>query len=114
MSSLLSIVSHKRIWLVYCLDKNTEIQTPTGIKKLCDLKKTDLVYSWDFKENKRVVALANKLPSSKKKVYKITMEDGRIVRCSGDHRWWAYTDNGLEVIKTKDLNKKTHSLCTYD
>jgi hypothetical protein len=64
----------------YCLDLKTQVQTPQGMKKLSNIQVGDLVLS-----NTGYNQVLNVFPKSKKKSYKITLEDGKEIICSEEH-----------------------------
>jgi hypothetical protein len=64
----------------YCLDLKTQVQTPQGMKELSNIQVGDLVLS-----NTGYNEVLNVFPKSKKKSYKITLEDGKEIICSGEH-----------------------------
>ncbi len=64
----------------YCLDLKTQVQTPQGMKELSNIQVGDLVIS-----NTGYNQVLNVFPKSKKKSYKITLEDGKEIICSEEH-----------------------------
>jgi replicative DNA helicase len=76
----------------YCLDLKTQVQTPQGMKELSNIKVGDLVLS-----NTGYNQVLNVFPKSKKKSYKITLEDGKEIICSEEHLF--PTQNGEVNIK---------------
>ena len=64
----------------YCLDLKTQVQTPQGMKELSNIQVGDLVLS-----NTGYNQVLNVFPKSKKKSYKITLEDGKEIICSEEH-----------------------------
>lgn len=64
----------------YCLDLKTQVQTPQGMKEISNIQAGDLVLS-DTGYNE----VLNVFPKSKKKSYKITLEDGKEIICSEEH-----------------------------
>lgn len=108
LSELILIARHKNLSILFisqnCLPSNQKILTPKGIKKLEELKVKDLVYAYDFNKNRIVPAIAKKSPKINKKIVKIHLEDGRILKSSEDHKWIVYDKNGMSEKKAKDLN----------
>jgi len=109
LSELILIARHKNLNILFisqnCLPETQKILTPGGIKSLGELKVEDLVYSFDFDKNKLVPAIAKKSSGINKKIVKIYLEDGRILKSSEDHKWIVYNKDGLSEKKAKDLNK---------
>ena len=84
----------------YCLDLKTQVQTPQGMKELSNIQVGDLVLS-----NTGYNEVLNVFPKSKKKSYKITLEDGKEIICSEEHLF--PTQNGEVNIKG-GLNEGMH------
>jgi hypothetical protein len=76
----------------YCLDLKTQVQTPQGMKEISNIQVGDLVLS-----NNGYNEVLNVFPKSKKKSYKITLEDGKEIICSKEHLF--PTQNGDVNIK---------------
>ncbi len=76
----------------YCLDLKTQVQTPQGLKELSNIQVGDLVLS-----NTGYNEVLNVFPKSKKKSYKITLEDGKEIICSEEHLF--PTQNGEVNIR---------------
>ncbi len=76
----------------YCLDLKTQVQTPQGMKELSNIQVGDLVLS-----NTGYNEVLNVFPKSKKKSYKITLDDGKEIICSEEHLF--PTQNGEVNIK---------------
>ncbi len=64
----------------YCLDLKTQVQTPQGLKDIFNIQVGDMVLS-----NTGYNEVLNVFPKSKKKSYKITLEDGKEIICSEEH-----------------------------
>lgn len=106
----------KIIFLDECLDEKTlvlvlrngeEVKIP--IKDLNE--HNDLVKSWNVKKNKfqwRTFYLWNK---GEQDSYEIELENGEVVICTPDHKWYVEDDNGNTiVVKTTELGKYNHIL----
>ena len=76
----------------YCLDLKTQVQTPQGLKDISNIQVGDLVLS-----NTGYNQVLNVFPKTKKKSYKITLEDGKEIICSEEHLF--PTENGELNIK---------------
>ena len=86
----------------YCLDLKTQVQTQQGMKELSNIQVGDLVLS-----NTGYNEVLNVFPKSKKKSYKITLEDGKEIICSEEHLF--PTQNGEMNIK----GGLKESMCLY-
>lgn len=76
----------------YCLDLKTQVQTQQGLKDISNIQVGDLVLS-----NNGYNEVLNVFPKTKKKSYKITLEDGKEIICSEEHLF--PTENGELNIK---------------
>jgi len=76
----------------YCLDLKTQVQTPQGLKDISNIQVGDLVLS-----NTGYNEVLDVFPKTKKKSYKITLEDGKEIICSEEHLF--PTENGELNIK---------------
>lgn len=76
----------------YCLDLKTKVQTPQRLKDISNIQVGDLVLS-----NTGYNEVLNVFPKTKKKSYKITLEDGKEIICSEEHLF--PTENGELNIK---------------
>ena len=110
---VLSRLKNTQYRLGLCLDENTLINTPNGKKQLKQLKRGDIVKSFNFKtkeiEHKKITTVW----STEKEQYiiKINTPSGpRKIICSGDHKILV---NG-KFRKAKDLNNGETVLITGD
>ena len=81
-----------------CLDGNSKISYSYGYtRKLKDIKNTKLIWAYD--NNRQVISNGNGLKyNGKREVVKITLIDGRTIRCTPDHK--IMTENGwIEASK---------------
>lgn len=79
---------------------NTNIPTPSGIKKLGDLKVGDFVFDRLGKPTK----VLGVFPQGVLDVYRVELVDGRITYCNNEHLWSYYNDdNKLETATTQVL-----------
>ena len=76
----------------YCLDLKTQVQTQQGLKDISNIQVGDLVLSSNGYNE-----VMNAFPKTKKKSYKITLEDGKEIICSEEHLF--PTENGEFNIK---------------
>ena len=79
-----------------CVSGKTLIRTPSGDKKITDIKVGDLVLSYNTKtgefENKKVLeTFVNHPSSNSSKMYRIELENGRTLELTGNHP--VYTTN---------------------
>jgi replicative DNA helicase len=76
----------------YCLDLKTQVQTQQGLKDISNIQVGDLVLS-----NNGYNKVLNVFPKTKKKSYRITLEDGKEIICSEEHLF--PTENGELNVK---------------
>ena len=109
------IVSEDRYIILYggrgCFAKKTKIQTPNGLKKICNVKENDLVYSVNTEtkaiEQKKVLNVFKY--ENKDKCIRINY-DNKIIICTLDHRFYykgefveiakILKENGINIIQT--------------
>lgn len=106
----------KVVILDECLDENTLV---TVLRKGCEQKiaikdldeKSDLVKSYNMDNNQiqwRPFYLWDK---GSQEVYEIELDNGEIVVCTEDHKWYVEDDMGNTiVVKARDLEKYNHIL----
>lgn len=85
-----------------CLDGDSNISLPYGFtRKLKDL--TDTNFLWSYENNTQIISHGNGVKyNGKKEVIKLTLLDGRTLRCTSDHKIMT-TDGWIEAGKL--LNK---------
>jgi replicative DNA helicase len=76
----------------FCLDLKTQVQTQQGLKDISNIQVGDFVLS-----NTGYNEVLNIFSKTKKKSYKITLEDGKEIICSEEHLF--PTENGEMNIK---------------
>ena len=76
----------------FCLDLKTQVQTQQGLKDISNIQVGDLVLS-----NNGYNEVLNVFHKTKKKSYRITLEDGKEIICSEEHLF--PTENGEMNIK---------------
>ena len=76
----------------FCLDLKTQVQTLQGLKDISNIQVGDFVLS-----NTGYNEVMNVFPKTKKKSYRITLEDGKEIICSEEHLF--PTENGELNIK---------------
>ena len=85
-----------------CFTKDQKVVTNKGSKEISLLNEGDLVLSYNhdkgINEFRKVVnTMVNK--NTPDKIYKITMKDGSIIKCTENHRFF----NGVSYVKIKEL-----------
>ena len=106
----------KVVMLDECLDENTLVsvlrngeQTKIPIRDLDE--HNDLVKSWNVEKNEVQWRPFYHWDKGEQDVYEIELENGEIVVCTDDHKWYVKdTDGNLKVVKTLDLHKYQHIL----
>jgi len=106
----------KVVMLDECLDENTLVsvlrngeQTKIPIRDLDE--HNDLVKSWNVEKNEVQWRPFYHWDKGEQDVYEIELENGEIVICTDDHKWYVKdVDGNLKVIKTRDLHKYQHIL----
>lgn len=78
---------------------DTLIPTPTGIKKVSEIKIGDKIYD---KDKNLTEVLDIHQASRKDKLYKITLENGEVFKASGPHEWVVHNNKGLLSSVTTD------------
>jgi len=106
----------KIIVLDECLDENTLV---TILRDGDDIKvpikdvdeHNDLVKSYNVDNDKIEYRPFYLWDKGKQDVYEIELENGEVVVCTGDHKWYVEEPDGnVEVVKTIDLHKYNHIL----
>ena len=82
--------------------KTTPIITPTGYRKMGDLKVGDDVIARNGKPTK----VNGVFPQGKKDIYDITFDDGSSTDCGAEHLWKVNSESGWEVLEAKELIKR--------
>ena len=84
------------------IPNNTTIPTPTGDRKVGDIRPGDLLFGRNGQPTKVLQIHPQK---EKKEIYKVYFEDGRIAECCKDHLWEVYySDNGYMNHDSLDTN----------
>lgn len=83
-----------------------KIPTPTGFKRLGDLKLNDKIY--DRLGN--LTTITAFYPQGEKEVYKVELIDGRVIECADEHLWTVKTDNNeIKTFNTDYLYKEQYA-----
>lgn len=105
------------------LDVDTPIPTPSGFKKMGDIKVGDEIFGRDGKTYN--VTFATEYQHNRT-CYKIMFDDYTSVIADAEHIWTVFGDNGIEIdLTTQEIidsklryyiknTHKTHFLCDYD
>lgn len=78
---------------------DTLIPTPTGMKKVSEIKIGDKIYD---KDKNLTEVLDIHQASRKDKLYRITLENGEVFKASGPHEWVVHNNKGLLSSVTTD------------
>lgn len=78
---------------------DTLIPTPTGMKRVGEIKIGDKIYD---KDKNLTEVLDIHQASRKDKLYKITLENGEVFKASGPHEWVVHNNKGLLSSVTTD------------
>lgn len=78
---------------------DTLIPTPTGMKRVGEIKIGDNIYD---KDKNLTEVLDIHQASKKDKLYKITLENGEVFKASGPHEWVVHNNKGLLSSVTTD------------
>lgn len=84
--------------------KDTDIPTPTGWKKLGDIKVGDYVFDRHGKET----LVSGVFEQGKQRAYKVVLRDGRSTICAGEHLWSYYPPSG--VLQNKFVTETLNSM----
>lgn len=90
------------------LTVDTPMPTPSGTRKMGDLKVGDLVWGSDGNPTE----VLGVFPQGREAVVKVTFSDGQEVRCSRNHLWTVYNQNmlvetyGPITLSVEDLLKR--------
>ncbi|MFH1500509.1 MAG: Hint domain-containing protein [archaeon] len=111
LSELMTIARHKGLSLIIitqsCMPLKTKIITEKGVQSLGKLKMGDKVLSYNIKkrrlEFKKVFAIS---PIKKQRVIEIQTQDGKIIKCSPEHKLIVKKEEKLIKKKAKDLTEK--------
>lgn len=83
-----------------CFVADTKIQTQDGESSISDIKKGDIVYSYNEKTKKKELKkVTNTFIYDNKKLYSIKLKNGTNIKVTGNHKFY---HNGCWV-KIKDL-----------
>lgn len=89
-----------------CLAYSTRLLgTSDSIKN--SFKRSRFVQTWsfDFNEKKIVKSQSEMIPSGKKQILKIILDDGRVVNATEEHKFFVKRDDVIIEIEVKDLKE---------
>lgn len=89
-----------------CLSGDTIIQTKNGKIKLEDIKcNTVFVHAYDFKNKKHKYRKSKIFKTGKKQIYKVTLDDGNIIKATLEHKFFVINkDNQVVEKQLKDIS----------
>ena len=96
-----------------CFEENTEVLTIDGVKKIKDITTEDFVLTYDEASSEyRWVnpKFAGETPTASKQKIELTMENGKVIRCTSDHKFFT-TNRGW--VEAQDLTEDD-DIQTYD
>lgn len=82
----------------HCLTGETEVETLFGKRKIKNLV-GKVGFAWSYKNGKRILRpfFGVRMTQKKQQIYRITCENGKTIRCTGEHR--ILTENGWKKAK---------------
>jgi DNA-directed RNA polymerase beta subunit/intein/homing endonuclease len=89
----------------HCLRGDTLVTMPSGLARRIDSMNQEgggLVWGWNGKGMVPAHQVAME-PKGKREIVRLTLEDGRTIHCTPDHRFLIKTATGYEWIEAKDL-----------
>jgi DNA polymerase III delta prime subunit len=105
----------KVVLLDECLDEETTVVVlRNGIESLIKIKdlddKNDLVKSYNTKENRIEWKSFTLFDKEIQETMEIEFENGEVVVCTPDHKWYVDNNGTTEIVKAVDLHKYNHIL----
>lgn len=77
-------------------------------------EETDKILSFNIDTNIEEISDFKKKNNGLRKIFKIELENGQIIECTGNHKWYVQNSNGeIEVVMTIDLHKYNHILSPF-
>ena len=109
-----------RKWKIVILDECLEAGTLVTVLRagaevklpIEDLDESnDLVKSFNIKTNTIEWQPFYLWDKGEQEIWEIELENGEVVKCTEDHKWFVYDDDeNVKIVKTKDLYKYNHIL----
>lgn len=97
-----------------CLKYNTRIKTNDGFKEIKDIKKGDLVYSFDLNSENQVLSkVLDTVNSGKKQCYKISTRHN-FIEASEEHKILTFSHENNEFIYKNTLDLKINDFLVID
>jgi major membrane immunogen (membrane-anchored lipoprotein) len=88
-----------------CFEENTEIKTKDGIKKIKDVTTDDYVLTYDDTNDVyRWVQpiFAGETPTASKQKIELTLENGKVIQCTADHKFFTNNRGWVEAQNLTD------------
>jgi hypothetical protein len=88
-----------------CFEENTEIKTKDGIKKIKDVTTDDYVLTYDDTNDVyRWVQpiFAGETPTASKQKIELTLENGKVIQCTSDHKFFTNNRGWVEAQNLTD------------
>lgn len=83
------IVASQRYAFNKCLSPNTIVHLPNGTKTIDELIIGEEILSYDLNEKKYIyTTVLDKIESGTKELYEVTVESGKTITCSLDHKFF--------------------------
>ena len=92
-----------------CLSPDTLVETESGDKMLFEVQHGDKVRAFDVRGRKDHYVNVTAKYESEAEIYQVELEDGRIIRCSMDHKFLT-ENNGM--VPLKDILDKNLKIIT--
>lgn len=81
-----------------CLSPDTVVETENGNQLLYEIKKGDKVLAFNTKTNNNHFVEVKDIHNNEVELFEVEMEDGRIIKCSMDHKFLC-NDNKMHTLK---------------
>lgn len=97
------------LYVLMCLDSNTEVVTLNGNKKICDIDpNTDMLLTYNEKtqdyEYEQPLELLEVRTGSEEPMVKLTFDDGTILVCTSDHKILTKNRGWVEAQHLSDMD----------
>ena len=88
-----------------CIDCNTQIKTDQGNITIDSIQNNTFFncIAFDFKKNKEVSTLAQKISTGIKEVFEVELEDGRKIICTDEHKFFIIQKNKIIECILRDI-----------
>lgn len=85
------------------IPNDTLIPTPSGWRKVGDIKVGDYLFGQDSSPTKVLAVFPQ---PEEKEIWKVTFADGRVAECCGEHLWEYFEDGKKKVEDTQTIYKR--------